>query len=263
MADKYISSHGLRFNPIKTHCITFGKTSFVKDPEWSLDGTLLTQSTNIMYLGANLSNNNHDHVESRIKSCRKAFFALQSIGFFKGGLAPDTMAHIWKTAIQPILLYATQCFTLKKKSLDELDRIQARLLKSSLGLSKFCRNTPLLQALKIQKPSTLIDAYNLDLIRSHFSTFSKGRIFYTFMLKQHMSGRLNGHDNLLNRVRAVSDKHGVSVMKYIFDNEYVRKYKTKIKAFTTDDGVIDSAAYLLYNFNNDNRQMLQMLLLPF
>ena len=32
-ADKYISSHGLWFNPIKTHCITFGKTSFVKDTE--------------------------------------------------------------------------------------------------------------------------------------------------------------------------------------------------------------------------------------
>jgi hypothetical protein len=114
VADIFISSHGLRFNPIKTHCITFGKTSFVNDPEWSLDGTVLAQSTNITYLGATLSSNNHDHIESRIKSCRKAFYALQSIGFCKGGLAPDTMAHIWKTAIQPILLYATQ---LNKKSL--------------------------------------------------------------------------------------------------------------------------------------------------
>ena len=115
VADKYISSHGLRFNPIKTHCITFGKTSFVKDPEWSLDGTVLTQSTNITYLGANLSNNNYNHIESRIKSCRKAVYAMQSIGFCKGSLAPDTMAHIWKTAIQPILLYATQCYKLTKK----------------------------------------------------------------------------------------------------------------------------------------------------
>ena len=94
VADKYISSHGLRFNPIKTHCITFGKTSFVKDPEWSLDGTVLTQSTNITYLGANLSNNNYNHIESRIKLCGKAFCAMQSIGFCKGSLAPNTMGHI-------------------------------------------------------------------------------------------------------------------------------------------------------------------------
>ena len=80
VADKYISSHGLRFNPIKTNSITFGKTSFVKDPEWSLDGTVLTQSTNITYLGANLSNNSYNHIESRIKLCGKAFYALQSIG---------------------------------------------------------------------------------------------------------------------------------------------------------------------------------------
>jgi hypothetical protein len=48
VADKCISSHGLRFNSIKTHCITFGKTSFVKDPEWSLDGTVLTQSNSVI-----------------------------------------------------------------------------------------------------------------------------------------------------------------------------------------------------------------------
>jgi len=115
VADKYISSHSLGFNPIN-HCITFVKTSFVKDPEWSLDGTVLTQSTNITYLGANLSNN-YNHIESRIKSCRKAFSAMQSTGFCKGSLAPDTIAHIWKIAIQPIMLYATQCYKLTKTSL--------------------------------------------------------------------------------------------------------------------------------------------------
>ena len=83
------------------------------------------------------------------------------------------------------------------------------------------------------------------------------------MLKQHMCGQLNGHDNLINRVRAVCDKHGNSMMKYIFDDNYVKRCKLKIKTFATDDGVIDSAAFLLSNFNNNNRQMLQQLLLPF
>ena len=35
--------------------------------------------------------------------------------------------------------------------------------------------------------------------------------------------------------------------------------KLKINAFATTDGVIDSAAFLLSNFNNNNRQMLQQL----
>ena len=58
-----------------------------------------------------------------------------------------------------------------------------------------------------------------------------------------MCGQLNGHDNLIKRVRVACDKHGIS--------------------FATDDGVIDSTAFLLSNFNNNNRQMLPQLLLPF
>ena len=80
-----------------------------------------------------------------------------------------------------------------------------------------------------------------------------------FMLKQPMCG----HDNLINRVRAVCDKHGMFMMKYIFDDNYVKRCKLKIKTFATNDGVIDSAAFLLSNFNNNNRQMLQQLLLSF
>ena len=80
-----------------------------------------------------------------------------------------------------------------------------------------------------------------------------------------MCGQLKGHGNLINRVRAACDKHGISMIKYIFDDNYVKRSKLKIKAFGTDDGVIDSAAFLLSNFNNNNnnRQMLQQLLLLF
>ena len=78
-----------------------------------------------------------------------------------------------------------------------------------------------------------------------------------------MCGQFNGLDNLINRVWAVCDKHGISMMKYIFDDNYVKRCKLKIKTFATDDGVIDSTAFLLSNFNNNNRQILQQLLLPF
>ena len=43
------------------------------------------------------------------------------------------------------------------------------------------------------------------------------------MLKQHICGQLNGHDNLINRVRAGCDKHGISMMNYIFGDNYVKR----------------------------------------
>ena len=52
----------------------------MKDSEWSLDGTVLTQSTNITYLGANLSNTtilNRElsHVEKISMLCSQLDFA--------------------------------------------------------------------------------------------------------------------------------------------------------------------------------------------
>jgi hypothetical protein len=52
-------------------------------------------------------------------------------------------------------------------------------------------------------------------------------------------------------------------MKYIFEGNYLKRCKLKIKVFATGGGVIDWAAFLLSNFNNNNRQILQQLLLPF
>ena len=63
-------------------------------------------------------------------------------------------------------------------------------------------------------------------------------------------GELNGHKDLTNRVGTVSDKS--SIVKYILKNECVKRCKRHIKAFATDDGIINSAIYPLYKFKNDN-----------
>ena len=34
--------------------------------------------------------------------------------FIKGGVSPDTMSHIWKVAVQPVLSYATQSLFIRK-----------------------------------------------------------------------------------------------------------------------------------------------------
>jgi hypothetical protein len=73
-------------------------------------------------------------------------YILQRAGLRKNDSQPATVAHIWSAAIRPILMYGTKSLFLTKTALSELDKLQAKLLKTALGLSRYCWSTPLLNA---------------------------------------------------------------------------------------------------------------------
>ena len=39
VANRYITEHGLQFNPNKTECVIFGRSTLQPHPEWELNGT--------------------------------------------------------------------------------------------------------------------------------------------------------------------------------------------------------------------------------
>jgi hypothetical protein len=55
VANKYITTHGLRFNPSKTECAIFCKCYLDPHPEWLLNGEKLQESNSVNYLGVTLS----------------------------------------------------------------------------------------------------------------------------------------------------------------------------------------------------------------
>ena len=73
---------------------------------------------------------------------------------------------MYKTAIQPILTYGCSTIKLKPNDIDELEKVQASLIKAALGLSKYSRNTPILRALKIKKIGRILDERHLSLTRA-------------------------------------------------------------------------------------------------
>ena len=119
----------------------------------------LTEEKQVKYLGSILSNNPADHVlvESRCKSARKAFYALQSAGLCKNGVDPCTIAHIYNVAIKPVLTYGCAAIGLSDKHVTELEKLQGSLINTALGLSKFCRNTSLMRAMGISGVKQTID----------------------------------------------------------------------------------------------------------
>ena len=76
-ANKHISSHGLRFNPIKTTCTTFGTNHLTPLPTWQIDQNSLKETIQVTYLGTILSNDVSPHIDARIRAVRGAFYGLQ------------------------------------------------------------------------------------------------------------------------------------------------------------------------------------------
>ena len=119
------------------------------------------------------------------------------------------------------------------------------------------------QALKIHKISDLINGYTLSLLKSHFNNNSISRKFYSFLLRRHSFGDMIGHNDLISRCKNICQNNGISMWKFVFDDKYTNICKNQLKYFSKCDGVVDSIHYLLQNYNGVNRQMVQMLLLPF
>ena len=155
-ASSYIIAHGLKFNASKTICTSLGAKHFETTPQWHLNGSVLREEAAVTYLGTVLSSNHKLHYDTRIKSVTRDFYGLQCAGLCAGGVAPTVSAHMFNVAIQPILTYGCTTLNFTLSSVKELDKVQAKLLKSALGLPKFCHNTPLLQALKVKKIDNLL-----------------------------------------------------------------------------------------------------------
>ncbi len=56
-------------------------------------------------------------------------------GMCANGVRPEVVLHLWKAMVQPILLYATQSLPLSKTDIIEMDKLQAKLIKSALGFT--------------------------------------------------------------------------------------------------------------------------------
>ena len=169
----YITAHGLNFNSSKTTCTTFGTTHQEVKPTWNLNEVNLKQDDAVTYLETRLSNQTRDHIDSRITAARRAFYGLQGAGLCAGGVHPFTIARIYKTAIQPILTYGCSALNFKHTGINELEKAQASLINTALGLPKYSRNTPILRALHIKKISGILDERHLSLTRVCTAQYSK------------------------------------------------------------------------------------------
>ena len=94
----------------------------------------------------------------------KCFMTLQGVGLCNAGLNVDTATYIWSNTCKNALLYACESIFLSKQCKQDLDKLQARLIKCIIGIGPSQKTTLLLQALKIQNISDAIDYNNIVLL---------------------------------------------------------------------------------------------------
>ena len=175
------------------------------------------------------------------------------------GVKPEIVSYLWRSALQPILLYAIQSVPLRQCDVKELESLQGKLVKSSLGLSKYLRTKPLLNALYINSINRLRDLYSMDLFKGMLLSSSSASNLYCYFVKKFNHSTDNKFNNLITRVKSICSSHNIEAIRYVFNDAYTqdcrRKLKYPMEMKPGHDGLIDTVRHMLH--------MLQLLLMPF
>ena len=75
--------------------------------------------------------------------------------------------------------------------------------------------------------------------------------------------RNNIYLGLVNRVKEICIRQGLSFSKICTDRSYCKKVCCIIKQIPVNDGVVDSCRSLLNDFNEQNKELLKLLLRAF
>ncbi|CAC5421539.1 unnamed protein product [Mytilus coruscus] len=84
-------------------------------------------------------NNIQSNTNENITKARRSAYSLLGTGFHvHNGLDPESLLHIYKTHILPVLLYGMELLTPSGKPLEQLGIFQKRMLKQVLSLPTRC-----------------------------------------------------------------------------------------------------------------------------
>jgi len=217
------------------------------DMKFKISGDDVENVNNLIYLVLPIGNSKfiNSYWERKFSSVERAFYSLRGIGLHLDYTNPICMGFMYKQYCQSIFNYGLEIVTISKMLLKQLDIRQGILIKSFLGLSKFSRTRPLLDALCI---SSITDLYlkfkilfvkhieNNDLV---FTVFGKLKEHYA----RFKTSRLSYFDQLIECSKIIESEI-IGVPK----NELLVKLRTKTEC--SNSGLVDSIRFLLYNHEN-------------
>ena len=155
--DQFAVNWKIRFNSSKStiYCTDPG---LLGESDLSIGGGPLRKVVNFDYLGLPIGTTEYteNYFETKFRTVEKSFYSIRRVGIHKGFWFPNTLGFIYKQYCQSIFNYGLELIHINKGQIKRLESRQASLFKVTLGISKYCRNKPLLEALRV---STLEELY--------------------------------------------------------------------------------------------------------
>lgn len=128
-----------------------------------MSGISIPEVKEFIYLGLPIGDKitKNEFVENKMSKVERAFYSLYGIGCKPHALSHKTIAFLYKQFCQSILRYGLDNIFLNNNQISNLDIRQNILIKRALGLSKYCKTTPLLQVLKVESVRQLYNKHKI------------------------------------------------------------------------------------------------------
>ena len=142
----------IKYNPRKSELMNAGLKLFEDvDIQVLMYGISLPLVTQLVYLGMTLRQDNEyaqDCID-QFNSVIRSYFSLHAIGTKATGFKPFTKSHIYNSFCLPKMTYGLGLRTISTKTINWIERAQNNLIRSTLGISKFCHTSQIKEELRI------------------------------------------------------------------------------------------------------------------
>jgi hypothetical protein len=148
IAIDFAKSEGYELQPPKNVVIDIieknkKKTNTVKEIHLKMGDTPMPYVDRATHLGiirtTSMKSNIQANVDENITKSRRSAYSLFGSGFHgTNGLDPESLLHIYKTYVLPILLYGMELLIPSSKPLEQLEMYQKRIIKQLLSLPTRC-----------------------------------------------------------------------------------------------------------------------------
>ncbi|CAF0708862.1 unnamed protein product [Brachionus calyciflorus] len=135
----------IQFNPIKTHYIVFdfskNKSTMKDNLCLKLSGLNIERVDSTKYLGMQLNEKYDDriNIKKRIKCSYVALAKLRNLEILTEKTDAYLKGHLYKVYIIPILTYGLETCSMNKTRINELERVENKIIRSIYSLPKGCR----------------------------------------------------------------------------------------------------------------------------
>ena len=241
ICDRYARAWRIEFNPKKSQVYA----PLGNNESFMINNEVIPNVDSLIYLGLPIGGKRFikDYVQSAYNKIEKTWYGLTA-SFCANSVNPRCLSFIFKQYCQSVATYSLDVIHISSTDLNAMDVRQSKFIKRMIGVSKFCRSSPLLCALRIESIKQLYLKHKILFEATMLKHPLCKRIFdylQQFYSKQKNKpqdsfvSQITRTKRTINAIGSVSKAESLSAVKSIF-------YPTKNGQ--PEIGLVDSITYL-------------------